>query len=122
MTLNSSNNVAGNVLISVAMLVFLSVSVIVEPKEGFRIFWSWCVGVVLGLNLVNNIRLLSRVAKKKLVKGNRPLFSGKSLNLKVVCDALPEAYCLQMYLEPLRCRRQMTPLCTRSSTSALCLF
>jgi hypothetical protein len=91
LTLNSSNNVAGNVLICLAMLVFLSVSVIVEPKEGFRIFLSWFVGVVLGFNLVNNIRLLSRVAKKKLVKSNRPLFSGKSLNLKVACDVCRDA-------------------------------
>ena len=83
LSLNSSNNITGNVLICFAMLVFLVVSVIVPPNNGFQRFLSWFVGVVLGLNLVNNIRLLSRVAKKKLVKGNRSLVAGKLQHLKV---------------------------------------
>jgi hypothetical protein len=65
------------------MLVFLTVSVVVPPNNGFQRFLSWFVGVVLGLNLVNNIRLISRVAKKKLLKGSRPVVSGKLQRLKV---------------------------------------
>jgi hypothetical protein len=81
--MNSSNNITGNVLICFAMLVFLTVSVVLPPTNGFQRFLSWFIGVVLGLNLVNNIRLISRVAKKKLLKVNRPLASGKLQQLKV---------------------------------------
>jgi hypothetical protein len=40
---------------------------------------------VLGFNLVNNIRLMSRVAKKKLLKSSQPAMSGK-LKTKVTRD------------------------------------
>ena len=39
-------------------------------------FVSWFVGVVLCVNLVSNIRLMSRVAKKKLLKGKQPAATG----------------------------------------------
>jgi hypothetical protein len=85
LNLNSSNNIAGNVLICIAMLVFLVVPVVVPRDSGFQRFISWFVGVVLGLNLVNNIRLMSRVAKKKLLKSSQPAMSGK-LKTKVTRD------------------------------------
>ena len=78
LNLNSGNNVFGNVVMCFSMLVFLVVSVIVPQNNGFQRFISWFVGVLLGLNLINNIRLLSGLAKKKLVKGNRLIVAGKS--------------------------------------------
>jgi hypothetical protein len=81
--MTSGNNVFGNVIMCFSMLVFLVVSVVVPQSNGFQRFISWFVGVVLGLNLINNIRLLSGLAKKKLVKGNRLIAARKSSHDKV---------------------------------------
>ncbi len=81
--MTSGNNVFGNVIMCFSMLVFLVVSVVVPQHNGFQRFISWFVGVVLGLNLINNIRLLSGLAKKKLVKGNRLIAARKSSQDKV---------------------------------------
>ena len=56
--LMSSEKMLVNVILCFAMLFFLTVSVIVPSMSAsFQRFISWFVGVVLGLNLVNNIRL-----------------------------------------------------------------
>ena len=83
LNMTSGNNVFGNVIMCFSMLVFLVVSVVVPQNNGFQRFISWFVGVVLGLNLINNIRLLSGLAKKKLVKGNRLIAARKSSQYKV---------------------------------------
>lgn len=85
--MTSGNNVFGNVIMCFSMLVFLVVSVVVPQNNGFQRFISWFVGVVLGLNLINNIRLLSGLAKKKLVKGNRLIAARKSSQDKVAAYA-----------------------------------
>jgi hypothetical protein len=62
------------------MLMFLVVSAIVPPDKEFQRFLSWFVGVLLGINLINNIRLISRIAKKRLLKGNRSKKQSTSRN------------------------------------------
>jgi hypothetical protein len=84
LNMNSGNNVFGNVVVCLSMLVFLVVSVIVPQNNSFQRFISWFLGAFLWFNLINNIRLLSGLAKKKLVKGNRLSGFRKSPQEKVV--------------------------------------